>query len=586
MMFFEKVKMYYVMLDKELNILECCENSKKIIETTNFKSAIHSKDKKLFLSILLSLEEKVVTDIQKFSFNLIDKNNQVIPVFALINYVDDHYIVHMIDEKSFNEAILHETNIKKFDEIIYSLYQDLSFVYDIIDRKFIRLSKNHEDILDEKTLSVLEISKNLIHKDDVSIFEDFINSLNRGKKYTDFEIRILDGGTYHNCKIMSKTIFENGIPRYSVGIIKSEENTNLIKRLEENLILDPATGVLNKVAIKKYAMDVIKDRIETNNDKMVAILIIDIDNFKFVNDSFGHAFGDSIIIECANILKNKVRSIGNVGRFGGDEFMVVIDKCENASELPNICKSICYGFENIRKENIESFNNSCTIGVSQYPKDANDFDSLFLMADKTLYRGKKKGKNCYVIYDREKHGGIEGNKALISYDLEYTNNISYENFIVNTLIDLNNKKNIYRTILSVLNRYAIDQARVLLLDSEGYKVTHKILIDGSKKTYSKKIHSEHCMKNLLALYENDDMMCYSRALDIEDHYKKIYDDVFKSNDVRAVLSFKKEINIAKAIVINFEMTSKKRLWSKEEISVIHIISKYLLDFIKSNNYQK
>ncbi|MCM1325908.1 MAG: GGDEF domain-containing protein [Bacteroidales bacterium] len=164
---------------------------------------------------------------------------------------------------------------------------------------------------------------------------------------------------------------------------------------------DPGTGLLNKRAIKEYAVERIQSKA-----KGVWLAIIDIDDFKQVNDNFGHMYGDEVLSRLAEIIRSVIKTRGVVGRFGGDEFMVVFEGVETEESLRvmlgTMGRNIAWEFSNV-----EGLKVSTTTGVAKYPEDGTDYDKLFRTADKCVYIGKSKGKNRYIIYDIEKHGPVE-----------------------------------------------------------------------------------------------------------------------------------------------------------------------------------
>jgi diguanylate cyclase (GGDEF)-like protein len=135
--------------------------------------------------------------------------------------------------------------------------------------------------------------------------------------------------------------------------------------------------------------------------KVMWLLIMDIDDFKNINDSFGHLFGDQVIKKVADTLKINIGHRGIVGRFGGDEFFALVDGIETRDALKTMLKTVV-------KELMTAFDPKCkittSIGVSQYPKDGENFEVLFGKADKALYIAKEKGKNRHIIYDEALHG--------------------------------------------------------------------------------------------------------------------------------------------------------------------------------------
>lgn len=160
---------------------------------------------------------------------------------------------------------------------------------------------------------------------------------------------------------------------------------------------DPFTGLLNKKASTEYSVE----KISEAGDRTMWMLIMDIDDFKTFNDNFGHAFGDEVIKTVAGTLQMHMSPCGVVGRFGGDEFFALLHDIPTREDLKMVLKVVArdllFAYDEKKKLTM-------SIGISQYPKDGRDFDTLFGKADKCLYIAKEKGKNRHIIYDPEKHG--------------------------------------------------------------------------------------------------------------------------------------------------------------------------------------
>lgn len=165
---------------------------------------------------------------------------------------------------------------------------------------------------------------------------------------------------------------------------------------------DCATGLFNKRATMEYAVD----RIKRSSGKKVAIIIIDIDNFKNINDSFGHLFGDEVILKISDIIKGAMHARGVAGRFGGDEFMVILEDGVTDERIGMILNSIADQMRWTYKGIRDDVHLTASIGVAKYPENGNTYEELFSKADKALYVAKKNGKDGYVIYDESIHGSI------------------------------------------------------------------------------------------------------------------------------------------------------------------------------------
>lgn len=179
----------------------------------------------------------------------------------------------------------------------------------------------------------------------------------------------------------------------------------------ENLI-DSLTNVISRRNIIDYAHYLIR------NHEPFYFGMIDLDNFKEINDSYGHSVGDILLEKFATTLAEYIGDNGLVGRYGGDEFVIIVKGYNNYDEIHQYIRTLVSGKEVVRKKYLcddEEIFLTATFGVAGYPNDSDNYDELFLKADKALYRGKTKGRNCYITYVHEKHKDIDiSEKAKIS----------------------------------------------------------------------------------------------------------------------------------------------------------------------------
>ena len=140
------------------------------------------------------------------------------------------------------------------------------------------------------------------------------------------------------------------------------------------------------------------------------LLVIDLDNFKLLNDTYGHGAGDTVLITVANGLAKYTNGYGLAGRFGGDE-LLLIDLHNTSGEDKQSFFERLYSDSCVFRNSVEFEEGSAfvtaTCGAASYPEDADNFDDLFGLIDKMLYLGKSRGRNCYSIYDADSHRDIE-----------------------------------------------------------------------------------------------------------------------------------------------------------------------------------
>ncbi len=167
---------------------------------------------------------------------------------------------------------------------------------------------------------------------------------------------------------------------------------------------DPLTGLMDKEHITRL----IHSRISGPNPTPTTLAILDVDYFKHVNDRYGHRYGDEVLRGVAAMIVQEVGSHGAAGRIGGDEFCIVLDQTDLQdvrAGMRSLKSLINLTFEG--KGPREGTPISVSIGTASFPRDADNYDDLFMMADFCLSLAKEKGRNRYIHYVPEKHPPLE-----------------------------------------------------------------------------------------------------------------------------------------------------------------------------------
>lgn len=167
------------------------------------------------------------------------------------------------------------------------------------------------------------------------------------------------------------------------------------KQLQEALIraqTDPLTGLLNY----QGTVDKITDSLSCQGGKF-ALMFIDLDDFKSINDNLGHAAGDELLRRVARALRAAVTDADLVGRVGGDEFVVFQRWVHSLEEVEACAQRLCGNISAIGASGGEDVAVSCSIGVALAPRDGSDYETLVKAADRLVYQAKMKGKNQYAL---------------------------------------------------------------------------------------------------------------------------------------------------------------------------------------------
>ena len=168
--------------------------------------------------------------------------------------------------------------------------------------------------------------------------------------------------------------------------------------------LDKLTELFNKKTMENLCKMKLKTFNENNSANIfMAFYIIDLDHFKEVNDMLGHQFGDKVLVEFANGLKKIFRPNDCIGRFGGDEFVVIVDSLPNMEVVLRKAEQIRQVAYNLTIDGRSKFV-TASIGIAIAPQNGRDYDSLFAAADKAVYHVKNHGKNNYYCQLFEEEG--------------------------------------------------------------------------------------------------------------------------------------------------------------------------------------
>ena len=206
-------------------------------------------------------------------------------------------------------------------------------------------------------------------------------------------------------------------------------------RLREKAERDLLTGLYNKVTTEQLVS--LATASAPPEGTVCAFYIIDLDNFKGINDQLGHAFGDAVLSETARKLQALCSSGDIAGRIGGDEFALFVKNLSSREAAAACAENICALFHNVYSGAVQNLKVSGTVGVSIFPDDASSFGDLYHKADLALYAAKNKGKDTYCVYTPDLHEAGDGSRVATVIDrgagksfsdnvIEYVFRILYE----------------------------------------------------------------------------------------------------------------------------------------------------------------
>ena len=232
-------------------------------------------------------------------------------------------------------------------------------------------------------------------------FEVFVEALRNGQKL----IQVFDAlqkrkdGTIYPVQVRLKQIQVNKKSSLLAIVRDLTEFRQMEAKIKRMAFFDSLTGLPNR--------NMINDRIvlafahaDRNNERF-AVLYLDMDDFKSVNDSLGHSVGDELLKEVAKRLQGLLRGEDTVARIGGDEFVILLTGLKDDTYSTRLAERIISALKPVFKIDKHEIRSSFSIGVAVYPTDGKDAETLFKSADSAMYQAKEQGKNSYYVHDPE-----------------------------------------------------------------------------------------------------------------------------------------------------------------------------------------
>lgn len=162
---------------------------------------------------------------------------------------------------------------------------------------------------------------------------------------------------------------------------------------------DPLTGLYNRVSFEEYLNDLIQRSKKT--DQKFALLLIDLDRFKIINDTLGHDTGDKVLMKVTQRLKKILKQDEYIARWGGDEFTVVLQNTSSQTYIATVARKIIEGLKKSMYIDHYNFTITASLGIVLYPQHAQDTNTLVKYADSAMYLAKENGKNNFSFYTEQ-----------------------------------------------------------------------------------------------------------------------------------------------------------------------------------------
>lgn len=351
------------------------------------------------------LEQLGVSEMQVMEYRVRTKQGQTLWVLDKCLHVTGE------DGREYLNCVLTDiTQVKQAEEklrlsmeryqIVLDQTNDIIFEWDFATDR-ISYSQNWEKQFGYEPVATSLEAQTVSHilPEDIAGLAELIETVSSGVPYGETEIRIAKAdGRYLWCRIRATTQFDDsGKPVKAVGVILDiDDEKRQTQELATKAERDALTQLYNKAAAQEKIRQILSQ--SRDSDKF-ALILIDLDNFKQINDSRGHMFGDAVLTETAASLKSLFRADDVISRFGGDEFFVFLKYASDGAFLSEKAENIIEAFHNVYVNELQDCPLTSSIGIARFPEDGRDFQTLFQQCDQALYHAKQKGKNRYAFYE-------------------------------------------------------------------------------------------------------------------------------------------------------------------------------------------
>ena len=424
-------------------------------------------------------------------------------------------------------------------------------------------------------------------------FNHLISDIRGGMPYEEMDIRFADQtGHYRWCKIRIAAQFDGVGELYkAVGVITDiDADKRASQELRSKAERDSLTMLYNRRTASQKIEEIIR---QSEESERAAMLIVDVDDFKFINDVYGHMFGDVVLQEIASELQKIFRSGDVIARVGGDEFLIFMRGIRDESIVRERADKINETFRTVLSQNMEGKTPSCCVGISFYPENGTNYDELFRHSDVALYNAKARGKRNYEIYDQtmeRSFGSVPSAAANTEIDSESVQEgaqqVSIIDRVFRVLYETDDTNSAINGILEMAGReFCVSRAYIFEDDGNGYSQSNTF---------------EWCNEGITAEIAGLKQIPYVQD---DADYRDLFSesDIFYCPDISALPEWEAQMlneqNIQSMLqcairengkfkgFVGFDDCVIRRIWTKNQIDTLSMIAHLLSSFLLKRRAQ-
>ena len=429
------------------------------------------------------------------------------------------------------------------------------------------------------------------HPDDLPLIRSAIEEIRSHNTSICIDVRIANSAAKYLWTRITATVQldENGQLSRIIGIL---HDIDALKRAEEALKeraeRDSLTKLLNKASTQQFVSEYLSGREESS---LSAMLILDLDNFKLINDNYGHLYGDTVLSQVGIGLKKLFRNHDIIGRIGGDEFLIFMRDIPNEDLVHSRCQLLLETFRDLLAQVSPGLNVSCSIGATLIPAHGTSYTDLFRRADEALYRSKSRGKNTYTLYSPSHAADLSAADSHVSARIDSDEqpgmaDSSFVRFVFRRLYES-------RDIISTFNE-------ILAYVGEQLNVSRVYIFENNDDNTACSNTFEWCNQGITPQIDNLQGVSYITDIpgwpDVFDERGVFYCTdittlspqfraILEPQDIKSVLQCSILDNGVFRGYVGFDECSVHRLWTQDQINLLQFLSEVLSMFLLKKRVQ-
>lgn len=423
-----------------------------------------------------------------------------------------------------------------------------------------------------------------IHPDHVDPLRQKLEEARSGRRYLEMEMQISNAAGQYTWSRLRATAQQDSEGRTIklVGvIIDIEQEKRISQALLDEAARDPLTKLYNRNVSRRKIDSYLASR---GDNEQAALMIMDLDNFKEVNDRYGHLYGDAVLLHASSEISGFFRSNDIISRIGGDEFMIFMKNIPGRALVEKRCQELIAAIRSLHHEQAEDFSLSCSIGVALIPEHGVSYQDLFQRADRALYSAKTQDKGCFMFYDPNHSTPFPYPVPTVKNSSEETSppisNAHLIRHVFDRFCESNDVERTVRSILEMAGRH-VNASRAYIFENDPENRFCTNTFEWCNNDVSPQIHRLQRVdyRDQLADYPelfNERGIFYCPDIDV---LPEALQELLAQQNIKSLLQCTIRENGVFRGFVGFDECVSRRLWTQDQIDLLTFLAQILSLFL-------